>query len=115
MQGQRVGRVEWCTRMRVSLPPGVSERQRRELGGFARYCVKRLEHELGSIERWMVSLVSGSQLAFASVVHVRIAGVSVEARGLGSDPVLTIWDAMCHLEQALREQRSTPAPRRLSA
>lgn len=105
----------WGARVRVSLPPSVSDRQRRELSAFARYCARRIERELGTIEGWMISLVAGGSLEYASVVSVSDAGTSVEARGIGDDAALTIWDAMCRLEQALRDRRPRPKPRMVCA
>lgn len=103
--------TEWCARIRVVLPPTVSTRQRRELGAFARYCAQRIERDLGVLDQWTVSVVTGARGEYATVVSVR-RHWELEGRGVGPDAVLTIWDAMCRLEQAVREAR--PGPRRPS-
>lgn len=82
----------------------MSDRQRRELGAFACYCARRIEHELGLVERWKVSLSAGPGAELACVVRTTRGGQTLEASGLGRDPVLAVWDAMCRLEQRLREQ-----------
>ena len=89
--------------VRVSFPPAVSERQRRELGAFVQYCVRRIGRELRVLRNWSVSLISGSS-GFASVVTVRVGGETIEGRGIGIDAALTIYDAMCRLEQAARDR-----------
>ena len=88
--------------VKVSLPPGVTERQRRELGAFARYCAKRIEQQLGVDESWSVSIEIGPHIQFTSSVSVG----STEGRGLSADAVLAVWEAMCRLEQRLLELRS---------
>lgn len=94
--------------VRVSLPPAVSDRQRRELGAFVQYCVRRIGRELRALRVWSVSLISSSE-GYASVVRVRVDGQTIEGRGIGVDAALTIYEAMCRLEQAARDRR--PAQR----
>ena len=99
--------------MELVLPPSVSERQRRDLGAFARYCARRIERELGTTERWSVTLSAGAGIQYASSVSVPDAHGPIVGRGGSADAVLAIWEAMCQLEQRLREHLATtrmPAP-----
>lgn len=99
--------------MELVLPRRVSERQRRELGAFARYCAKRIERDLGTTERWTVTLSAGPGMQYGSSVSVHDAEGPIVGRGTSADAVLAIWEAMCLLEQRLREHLATirtPAP-----
>jgi hypothetical protein len=105
--------MEWTGRLDLVLPRSVSERQRRELGAFARYCAGRVERELGTTERWSVSLRADAGIQYTSTVSVADAQGAIVGRGVSSDAVLAIWEAMCQLEQRLREHLATsrvPAP-----
>jgi hypothetical protein len=97
-------------RIQLQLDEYASARQHRELGAFVRYCVIRIERELGEPERWMVRIApSGS--GFASTVAVQDSGLALESTGSGLDGALAVWDALCSLEQALREARARQSPR----
>jgi hypothetical protein len=91
-------------RIEVRLPPQASTRQARELGAFARYCVVRIEREIGDCELWIVA-IEPSLGGYRARVAVCDRGVTIEQQGTGHDGPLAIWDAMCSLEQRLRELR----------
>jgi hypothetical protein len=78
-------------------------RRRREVTAFARYCVARIERDLGAIEHWSVD-VAPTTGGFQARVEVRDRCWSSEARATGRDGALAIWDAMCRMEQRLRER-----------
>jgi len=87
-------------RIAVRLSHHASPRQRRELGAFARYCIQRVERELGERESWVVEIAPVSASSYESRVRVG----SLEASGTGPDGALATWDAICRLEEALRER-----------
>lgn len=76
----------------------------RELNAFARYCILRLERELGARDAWIVKIAPSGSL-YTSVISVHDAFGTLEQRGRGLDGALAIWDAMCRLEQCMRESR----------
>lgn len=88
----------------VNAAAGMSDRQRKELEAFARYCATRLERELGVIEGWSVRIERYGRRANA-LVCARDGEICIEARGSSADNALAIWEAMCQLEQPLRELR----------
>lgn len=92
------------SRIRVELPRWSSTRQQRELTAFARYCIARLERDLGEVEEWHVTAGPDPRGGYACTVVARRAGQAVEAHGAGHDGTLSIWDALCNIEQALREE-----------
>jgi len=65
----------------------------------------RIERELGDIDRWIV-LVMPAVGCFQTTVTVHDADYTTKAVATGFDAALSIWDAMCRLEQDLREARS---------
>jgi hypothetical protein len=87
----------------VRSPEGASLRQQRELTAFARYCVQRIEKELGPHE-WLIEITM-TRSRYGTFVQVMHDGLALEVRGEGDDGPLAIWDAMCRIEQELREQR----------
>lgn len=91
-------------RIEVRLPAHASSRQHRELGAFARYCVLRIERELGERECWIVDIAPALG-GYTSHVAVSDRGAMIEEQGKGHDGALAIWEAICRLEQRLREQR----------
>jgi hypothetical protein len=110
-------------RVQLQLHSGAGVRQYRELGAFVRYCVSRIERELGEIDRWSVTL-SPAGGEFTSRVAIESADASLESAGRGFDGPLAVWDALCKLEQLLRDARArhssitveiAPAHRRLAA
>lgn len=80
-------------------------RGRRELAAFARYCVDRIERELGDVGHWFVH-VTPCAGGFMSTIEVADDGDGVAVVATGLDGGLAIWDAMCRIEQHLRETRS---------
>jgi hypothetical protein len=112
-------------RVQLQLHSGAGARQYRELGAFVRYCVSRIERELGEIDRWSVTLApAGGE--FTSHVAIESAGseTMLASTGRGLDGPLAVWDALCKLEQLLRDARArrgslavetAPAHRRLAA
>lgn len=96
------------SRIDVHLPPAASARQRRELTAFARYCILRLERELGQRQAWVVEIAPSSG-KYATRIAVHDLGIAIEASGVGFDGALSTWEAICRLEQSLREQCGWPA------
>ncbi|HTJ43649.1 MAG TPA: hypothetical protein VL463_16200 [Kofleriaceae bacterium] len=92
------------SRIQVELPVWASARQQRELTAFARYCVARLEREVGELDRWTVAATVDPSGGFASTVTAHQGAMTVDASGAGQDGTLAIWDALCNVEQALRER-----------
>jgi hypothetical protein len=94
-------------RITIQLPDPSSNRQHRELGAFARYCIQRLEKDIGSKGTWVVT-IRASQRGFASHVKVRHYDSVLEETSAGQDGALATWYAMCRLEQRLRERSALP-------
>jgi hypothetical protein len=92
-------------RVELQLHSGAGARQYRELGAFVRYCVSRMERELGEIEHWSVTIAPASG-EFTSLVAVKDGDEAIEATGTGLDGPLAAWEALCRLEQRLREARA---------
>jgi hypothetical protein len=92
-------------RIDVRLPEYVSAKQHRELGAFARYCILRVERELGERESWTVDIAL-SLSGYSSRIAVDDGGLLLEENGTGRDGALATWDAMCRIEQRLRERRA---------
>ena len=91
------------SRIHVELPVWASTRQSRELSAFARFCVARIERELGELDRWTVSTQAEARGGFSATVVAHHHDVAHEARGGGPDATLAIWDALCNLEPELRD------------
>lgn len=96
-------------RVDLQLHRGAGARQYRELGAFVRYCVSRIERELGEIEHWSVTIAPTSG-EFTSVVAVKDGSEAIESTGTGLDGPLAAWEALCRLEQRLREARARRPP-----
>ena len=79
-------------------------RRHRELAAFVTYCIGRIERDLGQAEQWHVT-VGPSVGGFTAVIAVRHPPYESEAKASGFDGPLAVWDAMCTLEQRLRESR----------
>ena len=92
-------------RVELQLHSGAGARQVRELGAFVRYCVSRIERELGEIEHWSVTIAPTGG-AFTSMIAIKDGGEAIESTGVGLDGPLAAWDALCKLEQRLREARA---------
>lgn len=91
-------------RIVVQLFSPASARLQRELRAFARYCILRLERELGTHDAWTVELAP-SHGGYRTRVAVRDRGLTVDAQARGQDGPMAIWEAMCEVEQRLRERR----------
>ena len=91
-------------RIAILLPPFASAKQHRELGAFARYCILRVERELGQREAWTVN-IAPERGSYTSRIAVRDRGAVLEEQGTGYDGALATWEAICKLEQRMREQR----------
>lgn len=91
-------------RIDVRLPRSASFRQERELGAFARYCVQRIEKDLGERQQWLVE-IDINKRGYSAFVEVRHLGLVLETHGYGHDGPLAIWDAMCRIEQEIRDRR----------
>ena len=97
-------RSQACERIAVQLPEYASPRQRHELGAFARYCILRVERELGEWESWVVHIVPSPD-GYTSHIALHHQGVLLEEQGSGQDGALATWDAMCRIEQRMRDRR----------
>lgn len=100
-------------RIDVRLQPVASAKLERELAAFARYCVQRIEKDLGERQQWLVEITLGGR-GYTALVEVQHLGLVLETRGYGNDGALAIWDAMCRIEQELRDRRGAvfaPRPR----
>ncbi|HEY4180893.1 MAG TPA: hypothetical protein VGM90_28820 [Kofleriaceae bacterium] len=89
-------------RIEARFPESTSARQVRELGAFARYCAHRVERDLGQYDAWIIDIAPALG---GYVTHVAVCdrGAMVEEQGSGHDGALAVWDAMCRVEQRLRE------------
>jgi hypothetical protein len=90
-------------RIEVRLPVLDGARRHRELRAFACFCIARIEREMGALDGWVVTITPAGR-GFAAAVLARRSGSTVERQGLGRDSTLAVWDALCNLEQALREE-----------
>jgi hypothetical protein len=91
-------------RIAVDLPGFATTRVQRELVAFTRYCIDRIEREVGEATAWRVR-ITPSVNGLASYITVEDRRGLLEAEGRGHDGAAAIWDAMCQLEQRLRERR----------
>ncbi len=89
----------------VEMARSTSIRHQRELDGFVRYCALRIEKELGQRECWTVRITTSGAI-YSSRVTSEHLGIELEATGTGPDAELATWDAMCRVEQQLRERRA---------
>ncbi len=98
-------------RIDVRVPRHASLKHERELGAFARYCVQRIERDLGERQHWVVDVQIGGR-GYSAAVEVQHQDLVIEARGYGHDGPLAIWDAMCRIEQELRDRSGAMFVRR---
>src|SRR4051812_43927784 len=87
-------------RISLRLPHYATARQQREIGAFARYCILRVERELGEREAWVVNLIP-TRGGYTSHIAVYERGMIVEDSGAGADGPLAVWDVMCRIEQRM--------------
>lgn len=90
-------------RIDIRVPVGVSLKHERELGAFARYCVQRIEKDLGERQQWNIEIDLRAP-NYVARIEVQHFGLVLETRGQGPDGPLAIWDAMCRIEQELRDR-----------
>lgn len=95
----------------VSLHLADADPLRARLMVFARFCVARIRREISGAEAWEVSydLRDASTIA---VVRARMGDEVLVGSDTHADPAIAIWNAMCRIEQRLREARH-PLRRRL--
>jgi hypothetical protein len=92
------------TRIEIQIPVHATIKQRHELDQFARYCIQRIERELGEREAWTIEIAPTLD-GYVSRVIVSDGESQIEGHGRGHDGPLAIWDAVCTLEQRLRDRR----------
>lgn len=80
----------------------AGSRRHRELVAFARYCITRIERQIGETGHWMVHVAPAAG-GFKSMIVV----ANTEAVATGFDAPLAIWDAMCRVEERLLSARGT--------
>lgn len=97
-------------RIVVDLQGGASSRHLRELAAFVRFCVARIERDVGIQERWAVRIAQSSVGGFTSWIAVHHHGLRVSSSGDGVDGVLATWHAMGRVEQLLRERCAVVTP-----
>jgi hypothetical protein len=91
-------------RAELRLAPPVSGGQKRDdLVAFAGFCAARIARDLKGIGTWDLFVVSGIDGHADAVVRVEVGRESVEARASACDPAHAIWNAMCQVEQPLRD------------
>src|SRR5262249_45391409 len=77
-------------RIELHLYAHASARQHHEIGAFVRFCVFRIERELGPRARWIVNIQPASG-GFQSTVTVQDGWFTLEATGRGLDGSLAAW------------------------
>ncbi len=102
--------TEVHVRTELRLAPPVSGGQKHdELIAFAGFCAARIARGLRGIDAWDLFVVGGLDGHADAVLRVRIGRETVEARASACDPAHAIWNAMCEVEQPLREAAGTRA------
>lgn len=91
-------------RVLLRLHEHASPRQYRDLGVFVRHCVERIERDVGRAKSWTVTIVPSND-GFSSFVILENASV-VLATGHGLDGARAAWDALCNVEQRLRNDNA---------
>jgi hypothetical protein len=99
-------RLQTRERIAVQRPGNVSSRKRRkdhQLGGCAPYCILRVAGALGEPKPWVVHIVP-ARGGYASHIAFADRGVMIAEQGSGQDGTLATWDAMCRVEQRMRQR-----------
>ena len=92
-------------RVELQLHEHASARQYRDLGVFVRYCVVGIERDVGRAEWWRVA-IAPTRDGFSCDVIIQDAETVIQATGRGLDGALAAWDALCSIEQHLRDGRA---------
>lgn len=97
--------------LEFAFPTRASDSQRKEYSAIARYCVTRVEHELGALDAWFVRL-GPVEDKYACTIVVHDHGCAIETTSTEVDGALAIWDAVREIEQVLRDVRASRSWRR---
>jgi hypothetical protein len=96
------------TRVELLLHDQVTARQHRELGAFVRYCIARIERDAEVADWWRVKILP-ARASFRCELIAQYRGVAIESAGEGLDGALSAWEALCKMEQLLRDNLIVPA------
>jgi hypothetical protein len=91
-------------RVKLSLHANATARQYRELGGFVRHCIERIERDLAPAHSWRVKIVP-DRVYYGCEVVVRYGDDVVEANGVGFDGAVAGREAFTKIEDLLRANR----------
>jgi hypothetical protein len=96
---------------RIVVPNPESDLRTRHRGPdvFDQYSVLRIEREHGEQELWSVTVSRQSNVGVANLIAIHPSGVVLVETGTGDDDATATWDAMCRIEQRIRERRSVAA------
>lgn len=94
------------------MPERSTAKQRRELGAVARYCVDRVERELGAPDGWFVR-VGPLDNRYVCTIVVHDSGCAIEATRDEVDGALAIWDTVREIERVLRDVRACRSRRKI--
>jgi hypothetical protein len=100
--GSQVCEVRVRAELRLA-PPVSGGQNRDDLVAFAGFCAARIARDLRGIDAWDLFVVSGLDGHADAVVRVAVGNETVEARASACDPAHAIWNAMCQVEQPLRD------------
>jgi hypothetical protein len=109
MTSARRAKAALETRVELQLHDHASVRQHRELGAFVRYCIARIERDVGTADWWVVKIVP-DRCAYTCIVTAENADVVLQATRTGADATLAAWDALCKIEQLILEDRARRVP-----
>lgn len=87
-------------RVKLHLYEQASLREYRELREFVRFCIERIEQDIGRATSWTVNITS-TRVCFACEVIVEHRGRVVRADGNGFDGAVAGRDAFCKIEKLL--------------
>lgn len=103
-------RTEVRVRADLRLAPAVSGGQQpEELLAFAGFCAARIARGIAGVTAWDLYLVAGLDGHADAVVRAHVDHRAIEARASACDPAHAIWNAMCDLEQPLRDAAARAA------
>lgn len=74
-----------------------------ELLAFANQCSERIARGLHGISNWELWIASSLDGQTDAVVRAQVGAQIVEAKATAFDPAMAIWEAMCDVEQPLRD------------